>query len=276
MARRSGLLFAAALALALGFVYRPAAAGLGAEPSWEEARALLKQGKPGEAKAAFESLVRKYRDEPDLYLFLALTELRLRNPQAAETQVRRALKLAPEHAEARTLLGWIELEVHHDYDAAIAEYSRVVQLRPEFPEGHNNLGAAWLKKGDLAKARESFDRALAIRADYTEALSNRGWTYVKEKDWRRARADFEKALAIDAGHEGALYGLSQVLRETRNYSGAQEALAKLTERSFNFVYWLERGEIQLLRYYWVLILVAVALFVRAKYKNGLRGILHGR
>jgi tetratricopeptide (TPR) repeat protein len=237
------------------------------ESQWQQGKAFLKAGKAEEAKAAFESLLKKYPSEPDLCLFLAIADLRLRSPQAAEYQIGKALELAPEHVEARTLRGWILLEVHRDHDAAIAEYARVVQLRPDFPEGHNNLGVAWQKKGNLAKAVESFDRALAIRPDYGEALNNRGWVYVREKKWRQARDDFEEALRLDPTHEGALYGLSQVLRETRNYAGAQEALAKLTAQSSNFVYWLERGEIQLLRFYWVLILLALGLFFRAKYKS---------
>ena len=270
MRRSWGLLLAGALALALGLVTRQANASLASEAQWQQGKAFLKEGKAEEAKAAFESLLKNYSREPDLYLFLAIAELKLRNPQAAEYQIGKALELAPDHVEARTLRGWVQLEVHRDHDAAIAEYTKVVELQPNFPEGHNNLGVAWQKKGDFAKASESFNRALAIRPDYSEALNNRGWVYVREKKWLQARDDFDKALRLDPKHEGALYGLSQVLRETRNYAGAQKALAKLTTQSPNFVYWLERGEIQLLRFYWVLVLLAVGLFLRAKYKSKMR------
>ena len=258
---------AGALAVALTLTSQQAPAALSSEPQWQQGKAHLAQGRAQEAKTAFQALLGKYSGEPDLYLFLAVTELRLHDPQAAELQINKALELAPENVEARTLRGWIQLEVHRNYDAAIAEYAEVARLKPEFPEAHNNLGVAWQKKGDLKKAAESFNRALEVRPDYTEALSNRGWVHVRQKEWLQARDDFDKALSIDPRHQGALYGLSQVYRETRNYAGAEQALTKLTAQSSNFVYWLERGEIQLLRFYWVLVLLALGLFFRAQYKK---------
>ncbi len=267
---------AGALAVGLGVACQQAHATLSSEPQWQQGKAYLGEGRAEDAKKAFQALLGKYSGEPDLYLFLAVAELRLHNPQAAELQIGKALELAPDHVEARTLLGWIQLEVHRDYDAAIAEYAKVVRLKPEFPEAHNNLGVAWQKKGDFQKAVESFNRALEIRPDYTEALSNRGWVHVRQKEWLLARDDFDKALRIDPHHEGALYGLSQVFRETRNYAGAEQALAKLTAQSSNFVYWLERGEIQLLRFYWVLVLLALGLFFRAQYKKKMRRVSDGR
>jgi Tfp pilus assembly protein PilF len=149
-------------------------------------------------------------------------------------------------------------------------------LRPDFPEVHNNLGVAWQKKEDFDKALQSFNRALELRPDYSEALSNRGWAHVRQKEWSQARSDFESALRSDPKHEGALYGIAQVLREARNYAGAQQALAQLTAQSPNFVYWLERGELQLLRFYWVPVLLVAGLFLRAQYKNKVRRNIDGR
>src|SRR3972149_3977790 len=127
--------------------------------------------------------------------------------------------------EARTLLGWIDLEVRKDYASAVKEYTRVIELRPDFAEPYNNLGVAFKKKGDLEKAIVNFNRALELRGEYSEAWSNRGWAYIQQKRWREARSDFEQALKINPRDEGALYGMSQVLREARDYAGAQKALS---------------------------------------------------
>ena len=50
---------------------------------WGEARKLLAEGNAAAAKAAFEELLAKFPEEPDLHLFLGITQLRLRNPDAA-------------------------------------------------------------------------------------------------------------------------------------------------------------------------------------------------
>ena len=240
---------------------------LSRDEQWEQARRYLAEGNPAEAREIFEDLIRRYPQEPDLRLFLGIAFLRLREPQAAESAVRKAISLDPQHAEARTLLGWLYSEIHGNLDSAIKEYSKVIELRPDFPEAYNNLGVALRKQGELAKAIDNFDKAIELRADYSEALSNRGWVHAEQHRWAAARRDFEKALQINPRDDGALYGLSQVLRESRDYAGAQQALSRLISQSPNFVYWLEWGRIGLIRYYWVLLLVAVAFFLNGRYRK---------
>jgi Tfp pilus assembly protein PilF len=238
---------------------------------WEEARKSLAEGRANEARATFEELLKQYPEEADLHLFLGITLLRLREPQAAEAEVRRAITINPNHAEARTLLGWIDSEVHGNLEGAIKEYAKVVELRPDLPEAYNNLGVAQKRKGDLAQAAESFNRALKLKPDYSAAVSNRGWVFADQNQWDNARRDFESALAINPNDDGALYGVSQALREARDYPGAQRALGQLIARSPNFVYWLEWGRIGLIRFYWVLLLLAIALFLNGRFKKARKG-----
>ena len=103
---------AGALAVGLGLAFQQAQATLSSEPQWQQGKAYLAEGRAEEAKKAFQALLGNYDSEPDLYLFLAVTELRLHHPQAAELQIGKALELAPDNVEARTLRGWIQLEVH--------------------------------------------------------------------------------------------------------------------------------------------------------------------
>jgi Tfp pilus assembly protein PilF len=237
------------------------------EKQWEEARNYLVEGKAAEAKAVFESLLRRYPQEPDLHLFLGITLLRLRDPQAAETSVRKAIALDPDHVEARTLLAWIESDIHGDFDAAIAEYKKVVDLKPDLPQAYNNLGVALKRKGELAAAAANFNEALERQPDFSAALTNRGWTFAEQDRWSEARRDFEQALKINPQDDGALYGLSHALREVRDYVGAQEILGELISRSPNFVYWLEWGRIGLIRYWWVLLTIALAFFFKARFQK---------
>ena len=237
------------------------------EKQWEEARNYLAEGKAAEAKAVFEALLRRYPQEPDLHLFVGITLLRLRDPQAAESSVRKAIAIDPDHVEARTLLAWIEADIHGNFDAAIAEYKKVVQLRPDLPQAYNNLGVALKLKGELAQAAENFNRALERQPDFGAALSNRGWVFAEQNKWSDARRDFEQALKINPEDDGALYGLSQSLREARDYAGAQEALGQLISRSPNFVYWLEWGRIGLVRYWWILLAFALGFFFKGRFRK---------
>jgi tetratricopeptide (TPR) repeat protein len=270
-----GWLAVLAVLVGIGFSFAAdLSSPLSKEKRWAEARKSLADGKAVEAKAAFEELLKKYPQEADLHLFLGITLLRLRDPQAAEAAVKDALAINPNHAEARTLLGWIDSEIHGDMDSAIKEYSKVVELRPDLPEAYNNLGVAQKRKGELDQAAKSFDKALEQRPDYSAALSNRGWTFAEQNKWTEARRDFEQALKVNPGDDGALYGLSQSLREAKDYAGAQQTLSQLISRSPNFVYWLEWGRIGLIRYWWVLLLTAIMFFVRGRLQKA-RNESHG-
>jgi Tfp pilus assembly protein PilF len=244
------------------------------EPQWELGRKYLAEGKNQAARDVLTELSEQYPKEPDVYLFLAIASLRSRDAPRAEIDIGKALSLDPDHVEARTLRGWIALEVKRDYPAAIADYSRVAELKPDWPEAHNNLGVAWKKKGHPEKAAASFKRALALRPEYGEAWSNLGWIHAEEKKWREARADFEQALRSNPGDEGALYGLSQAQREVRDYAGAEKTLKSLLSRAPNFVYWLEWGQVKLVRYYWVLLVGAGLIYLNSRYQLT-RRILHG-
>ena len=238
---------------------------------WEQARKTLAEGKAAEAKATFEELLKQYPEEADLHLFFGIALLRLRDPQGAEAAVRKAITISPNHVEARTLLGWIHSEVRGELEAAIKEYATVVALRPDSPEAYNNLGVAQKRKGDLAQALQSFNRALELKPEYSAAASNRGWVFAEQNRWDDARRDFEMALSINPNDDGALYGVSHALREARDYPGAQKTLGQLIARSPNFVYWLEWGRIGLIRFYWVLLLLAIALFLNARFKKARKG-----
>jgi tetratricopeptide (TPR) repeat protein len=259
------------LAVLAGIGFSSAAAGdsalLPQEPAWAQARKDLAQGKAAEAKAEFESLLGKYPNDANLHLFLGMALLRLRDPRAAEAAVRKAIAVNPQHVDARTFLAWIELEVRGDVDAAIKEYQKIIELHPELPDAYSNLAVAEKRKGDLDGAVANLNRALERKPDFASALTTRGGIRAEQNKWAEARRDFEAALRLDPRDDGALYGLAQALRESRDYAGAQGALSELISRSPNFVYWLEWGRIGLIRYWWVLLSLALALALRSRFKK---------
>lgn len=263
------LSLAGLLCLAFSFAYGQEQAKL-REEGWGQAKRYLAEGRFNDAKRVGEELLKKYPRDADIHVLMGIASLRSRDAEAAQIYLTKAINLDPDHVEARTLLGWIELEIRRDYRAAAEEYRKVVKLMPDSPEAHNNLGVALKKMGDMEGAIAAFSRAIALRPDYGEAWSNRGWAYAEQKKWREARKDFEEGLKINSRDEGALYGLSRVLRETRDYGGAQRALRSLMVEFPNFVYWLEWGELQLVRFYWVFLLVAGAVFLHSRYKNKMR------
>lgn len=257
-----------AVLVALGFSYAAEIhSPLRNDKRWEDARQNLAQGKAADAKAVFEKLLQEYPNEADLHLFLGMALLRLREPHAAVVSIQRAIALDSDHTEARTLLGYVELEIRGDADAAIREYTKVIELRPELPQAYSNLAVAQKKKGELEQAIANLNKALERQPDYGAALTIRGGILAEQNKWTEARRDFEAALKLNPADDGALYGLSQALREARDYAGAQQLLSRLISRSPNFVYWLEWGRVGLIRFWWVLLTVAIAVALTGRFKK---------
>lgn len=240
---------------------------LPSDKRWEQARADLAQGKAAEAKSAFEDLLKTYPDQADVHLFLAMAKLRLRDPQGAVLAAKRAIALEPGHIDARTFLAWIELEVRGDVDAAIDEYKKIIEAHPELPDAYSNLAVAHKRKAELDPALINLNKALELKPDFASALTTRGWILAEQGKWSEARRDFEAALKLEPRDDGALYGLSQARREGRDYAGAQRSLSELIARSPNFIYWLQWGRIGLIRYWWILLSVAIALALRARFRK---------
>src|SRR4029078_6496690 len=226
------------------------------DPRWQQARGDLADGKTSEAKAEFEKLLAEYPSKPDLHFFLGMALLRSRDPHGAEAAARKAIALDPQHVDARTFLAWIEMEVRGDVDAAISEYEKVIELHPELPEAYSNLAVAQKRKGQLDRAVENLNRSLERKPDFVTALTMRGGILAEQNKWSEGRRDFEPALELDPQDDGALYGMAQAMRESRDYAGAQQALRALVARSPNFVYWLEWGRIGFICFLWGVFLVA--------------------
>ena len=129
------------------------------------------------------------------------------------------------------------------------------------------MAVAQKRKGNLDQAIASLNKALEIKPDFATALTTRGGILAEQDRWAEARHDFERALKLDPRDDGALYGLAQAMRETRDYAGAQKTLGELISRSPNFVYWLQWGRVSLIRFWWVLLSVAIALVLMGRLRK---------
>jgi poly(3-hydroxybutyrate) depolymerase/lipoprotein NlpI len=133
----------------------------------------------------------------------------------------------------------VKLQQAGDLKGAIAAYTRVVELDPNFADAYNNRGAAYVSLNDVAAAIQDFTRSLAIspspnpynnrgaiyvsQQKYEEAITdlnaginlqpsadayaNRGIAYMNTSRLELARDDFEKAIGLDAK-----FGRAYVLR----------------------------------------------------------------
>jgi tetratricopeptide (TPR) repeat protein len=107
----------------------------------------------------------------------------------------KALELHPHYAEARNNRG-VAWAYKGDYDKAISDCTEAVKINPLYANAYNNRGYAWQQKGDLDKAIADYTEALTIDEKYVQAYHSRGFAWACKGEYDKAIADYDKALEI--------------------------------------------------------------------------------
>jgi len=113
------------------------------------------------------------------------------------------------------------------YSDAIAAFSEVVKLRPDYADGYTNLGLTYLEWEKYAEARTGLDRALALSPDNARALY-----YMALVERRAAHADEEVA---DLKKVVEMYPQSRDARRELGISYYQQDKTKLALEQFEAV-----------------------------------------
>lgn len=107
-----------------------------------------------------------------------------------------------------------------DYDRAIADFDRVIALRPGYASAHYGRGVAYLAKKDDARALVDYDQAIRLDPSYTAAFNSRGNLLYDKREYERAFADFNRALESSPNLPSALHGRGNVHYQRRNFDRA--------------------------------------------------------
>ena len=108
-----------------------------------------------------------------------------------------AIELNPEDPVFHNNLG-IALRYMERFDDAIAAYDRAIELDPEYRDAYTNRGVALADRGDLELAIKDFGRAIELDPDFWFAISQRGlalWAVGRRSE---AEADYAKVRELRA------------------------------------------------------------------------------
>ncbi len=83
-----------------------------------------------------------------------------------------------------------------DYEHAIWDFSRAIELKPNFMEALYNRGTAYEKKGEYDRAIQDLNRVIALNPKIAEAFHNRGIAQKNKGDYERARQDYDQAIRL--------------------------------------------------------------------------------
>jgi tetratricopeptide (TPR) repeat protein len=132
------------------------------------------------------------------------------------------------------------------YDDAIADYSRAIQLDPQWFD-YFGRGIAYKAKGDQAKAIQNFDEGIAVAPGIPALYVYRGAVLSARGDASGANANFEKVSALISDSRGSFnrYGWALATSAVSAYRDGPAAIRYAT-RACELSSWNKANELDTL------------------------------
>src|ERR1039458_7799124 len=83
-----------------------------------------------------------------------------------------------------------------DLDGAMADYTKAIELKPDYAKAYSNRGLVKRGKGDLDGASADFNKTIELNPSLAQPYYNRGNVKAENNDLYGAIADFTKAIEL--------------------------------------------------------------------------------
>jgi tetratricopeptide (TPR) repeat protein len=129
----------------------------------------------------------------------------------------------PNYARARNNLG-LELARAGQYDAAIGQLQRAIELKPGYAIAHYNLGKTLLEAGKPVEARQQLEASLKFAPDESKTYTELGRAFQKIGDAKGAVAQFANATRLTQGDVNNWLAFASALLDIHRYADAVKVL----------------------------------------------------
>jgi len=222
--------------------------------NFQEAEALVQQGRLHEAKTATEQGLQSYPSSVEGHNLLGIIETDQQDYPSAIEAFQRALKLSPSSIKTHNNLGNVYVALRQ-FDLAEREFRAVLRINPANSDANYNLGVLLMSKGESAAAIPHFERVtptnLPTRFNLVRAyFQNKrmaegvhlasllaasssndvkvqfslGVLLASEKQYKEAQLDLERADTLQPDTFEIVYNLSQVLLRDGQFAKAESTL----------------------------------------------------
>ena len=194
------------------------------EPTQEQIQDLLRRYHGGQFSHLIEIATKLSHQYPNwvlIFNILGMTNASLHRSEAAITNFQKAINVKPDYAESHYNLG-TALQALGKIDAAINSFQRAIEIKPDHFESYNNMGNALKSKGALGAAIKSFKTVLKIEPDHAEAYYNMGAALQLNDQLDDAITCYQRTLQIQPDHAEAYNNLGNTLKDKGAWTHAIE------------------------------------------------------
>ena len=163
--------------------------------NFNEAKRLHRLGKIKEAQKLYEKTIKNRKDDYLVFSLLATTFLQLKDYNKAIINFTKSINLNPEYPESFNNRGIAYAEIQ-SYKLAINDYNEAINLNKNYFSPHLNKGIALKNSQKLSQAIDCFKICIKINPRDPSIYNNLGNLYVKLNKTDEAYVAFEKAIIL--------------------------------------------------------------------------------
>jgi PQQ-dependent catabolism-associated CXXCW motif protein len=169
-----------------------------------------------------------------------------RDYDSAIDQYSKAIELAPNSAGAYNRRAFVYSK-KDDYDNAIKDLDQAIALEPKYAASHDNRGEAFYYKGDYDAAIRDYEKAIELGFDKVTSFGHLGRAYLAKHDFERAIQVYDKMIALQPDNADALRARAQAEIYAERISPAIADLAaavKLEPSDAYHAIWLHMARVR--------------------------------
>lgn len=137
----------------------------------------------------------------------------------------RAIQLRQHYADAYNNRGTAYF-LRSNYEKALADFTQALKYNPNHKKAYYNLGTLFLNRGEIDKAIEMFNIALQFDPGYGEAYNNRGTAFMRKQETAKAIADYSSAIKLNPNWAEVYYNRGVAFAQQRDYTQALDDFSR--------------------------------------------------
>ena len=188
-------------------------------------------------------IIRKFVDT-NIYISRGFVKCKMEDYEGAIADFDKVIELNPKYVAAYNNRG-VAKNAIGDYEEAIADFDKAIELEPNRAFAYGSRGAAKGAMGDYKGAIADYDKAVELGPKNAIAYGSRGFAKSEIEDYKGAIADFDKAMTLDPRHADFYKEKIQNIKNEiykRSPSKFKMKDKKMTELDLGAFFKSERGD----------------------------------
>ena len=208
---------------------------------------LLQAGQLNMAKSICEEILKKEKNNSQVYNLYAFILYGLKKFDAAVEIWSEAIKINPAYLESYNGRGNAYMQLQK-FDEAIVNFNEAIKIEPKYFEAYTNLGSLFIKLKKFDEAIVNFNQAIKIKPNYAQAHHGKAYALMESSKFDEAIVNFNQAIKIKPNYADAYNSKGVCLNQLGELENAINCYNKSIEINPKHKY-ANENLINLLSYY---------------------------